>query len=158
MDTNMLRGVKLAEDALGKERGGELASLPEGHPLRVAIEDAQRRHEEQIAFEQELKKQEESRQERKAKIQKKKAEAKNKRQAADENARRREAAGEFNASIKKLGENVVSIASMLPEFEKQLSGVPGLSSRMSRLKRMMMAFHHGLMDARISASRFPEVD
>ena len=158
MDANMLRGAKMAEDMLDREKGGELAALPEGHPLRRAIEDARRRHEEQLALEQQVQQEEEARKKRRGRRKRKKQVAAKKREAHDEFLRRRNAASQLNKGLDKLAQNTVELMGSLSDYEEALAGLPGLSNRMVRLRRMAAAFHRGLMDSKLNLSRIPEED
>ena len=138
--------VKQAEERLG-ERKSDIDGLPEGHPLRRAIEEAKQRYEEKQALAEETKRQ---REEDEARRNKRKLPPKPIDRKESEQAK---VAKELNRQIEQVALVVEQFGRALPTMQNKLHGIPGMTSRMQHLQRLSIAFHRGITDLRVKPNR-----
>lgn len=126
------------------ENGDLSADLPPGHPLLVAIENARIR----------LETKEESDKEKKefAKKKKSKRAKRAKQMEAEENLalekQREESIDEFNNRLKQTADHIADFGKFIDDMKKTL---PQINT--SRLKRMLVATHQGLMRSQLQQKK-----
>lgn len=150
VDVSLLDKIKEAEYKLANEgRPKDLEGLPPGHPLLVQFEQAQQRWESRQVAEQEGVKQHKvsrkktSRQRSTAAI----------REAEERAAEIKKSVKAINKKIGDLQKRAIDLSKTVKEQEV-LTQYPFARVRMVRLSRMLLAFHRGLDDSKLSPIRF----
>jgi len=183
MDAKILEGVKVSEESLArkakeeslklpeghpleelvaqqKAKVGDLADLPDNHPLVLAIQNAKGRYEEAEAARQDAADKEADGQQsvvaavKKAKRLDAKKVASERRMAAEEKvSRKREAAQNVNGAIDEMIRVMEASMVVVESNEEVLSEDALFRSRVNRLERLMHATLRGLSSSRLNANR-----
>jgi hypothetical protein len=137
-------------------RRNEIDDLPAGHPLRVMMEDAKRRHE---AGEL-LKKKGSERAEAEAKLEVKTAKklgprvpAKEAAPARDEEHRRRaRVSNDYNAQAQAMLQRMEEFRGAMGAASKSFHGFPGVRVKLERANRALVAACYAINESKIDAS------
>jgi len=157
-DSTVLDKLQEAENTLAHEERkklGDLADLPTGHPVLLAIEESKRRYDEKEELDskrQETKKN--AKQTRQTKDQKSKY---NQEQKVEERVgETRMVVGKINDKIEGTIESLKGLADTISQGRELLIDYPFAKVRLDKLERTLFAFHRALVDSRISKSRIQE--
>ena len=153
-DPEILDKLQEAENVLAREERkklGDLADLPTGHPVLLAIEESKRRYEEKekLNSTRETKKRSKSTRDQKSKHgQEKKVE--------ERVGETRIVVAKINDKIEGTIESLKGLADTISQGRELLTDYPFAKVRMDKLERTLFAFHRALVDSRISKSRIQE--
>lgn len=131
---------------LEESRRDELSEFPPGHPLRVAMENAKKRFEEQQEKEKEqaeFRKRKKARKAKKVESKKEREEKENRHKAALKN-------------IKNMNDILEEMVGMLEHSEKEvkkiasnIEDIPEIDLKLVRLKRVLNATKRGILETRV---------
>jgi len=155
---NVINSLKNLEDKLERKDptySEELASLPVGHPLRTAIEEAKVRREERLSREEAVKK-------TSAKIREnrmaKKAKSAEKRRERDtittgEVSKGRNAIEELNKRVESLRAAAADLLRGIPKIKDDLQKFPDEMMKISKLERIVGSIHKGMSETNFNKIR-----
>lgn len=150
IDASLLDKIKEAEHELSnKSRPKDLDGLPPGHPLLTQFEQAHQRWEQQQAVVERQKE---------VKTGTSRKQTQQQRQSAQRQAEER--ADEAKKSVKTVNKKISDLQKRVVDLAQSVSGqetlvqYPFAKARLARLSRMLIAFHRGLDDSKLSPTRF----
>ena len=153
-DPAVLDKLQEAENALAQEERkklGDLADLPTGHPVLLAIEESKKRYEEkeELNSRRETKKSSKAAGDQKLKY--------SQEQKVEERVgETRIVVAKINDKIEGTIESLKGLADTISQGRELLTDYPFAKVRMDKLERTLFAFHRALVDSRISKSRIQE--
>lgn len=180
-DAGMISGAMAAEAALAKEESdefektleslpedhplrveaeqqkrlmGDLAGLPKGHPLLLAMEEARLRYEaEQPAVEESGDGQEQIRIRRAKKLDAKKAAAEERRREDENEERLRAATKRINSSMNETIDTLKRLSDNIAASQEDFAGDRYALMKLERLNRVVTATMRGVAESRLSPGR-----
>jgi len=183
-DANMISGVMAAEAALARKEAeelestidslpedhplrieaanqkrlvGDLAGLPSGHPLMVAMEEARLRYEAGSAptdeESEEQAEQERIKIRRAKKLDAKKSEAQQRRREDEREERLRAAAKRMNSSMNETVDVLKRLSDNIAASQEDFEGDRYAQMKLERLSRIVTATMRGVSESKLSAGR-----
>ena len=148
------KALSKVQDAEGKlasfERKDDLADLPPGHPILVAMEESKRRLEERQKLTEEIAERTKTREELKVKKQTRKS-AKEEKAEVDRREKILREIKDYNENLDTLALAVEKFGrGEINKFREAFKGIPTMAVRVQKVERLLIAFHGGLMSFKIA--------
>lgn len=152
MNEGFIQAAADAEQKLREQNRSEYDDLPSSHPLRLAMEEAKQRHEEQLAEQQNTDHAQLRRAER-MKDRKEKA-----------NQDRRDASEQLKSHAvecvdvvnQRIDEFLVEVEKLAKDVNENMEGVrefPTMRLKIRRLHKMLLAVHRGVEGSKLNATK-----
>jgi hypothetical protein len=183
-NADLISGAMAAEAALAKEDGesyektleslpddhplkvaatqqkrllGDLGSLPPGHPVLLAMEEARQKYEAEQAIAEEVAKEAAEEEERKIKrvkrLDAKKAAREARNREEEESERRRAAAKSINSSMTETLDAVKRLSDNIAASQEDFAGDRYALMKLERLNRVLIATMRGIAESKINPGR-----
>lgn len=135
---------------------GDLANVPEGHPVRVAVEEARIRFEAEQALRQEEAEQPPQEIKKAKKLDARKAERTRRDRMEQSNARIRSAAKVVNSSMTEAIDSLKRLSDNIEASREDFSRDRYAQMKLERLNRLLLATMRGIAESKVNVGRVVE--